>query len=173
MSYTQFASQTIRVHLDIYIGGLGIELVPILNQTNIGNGMQYQISCLDTYKIATVNLRTSRLSTLNSTAPPSHSSTEREKGREGSGFAGRRCSKTGCTAGLAGEGGRREGRPRGSPRREAGEGHRAVNRGGAARGSLRREAGEGRRAARRAGRQGRGAGVRITGVSDPRGGGGE
>ena len=78
---------TLRVRLDVDIGGLGIELVPIPNQTNIGNEMQYQISCLDTNKISMLKLRTS--------LHPSHGSTERDKGREGSGFAGRRCSKAG------------------------------------------------------------------------------
>jgi hypothetical protein len=38
---------TLRVHLDVGIGGVGIELATIPNQASFGIGLQYQIGWLD------------------------------------------------------------------------------------------------------------------------------
>jgi hypothetical protein len=44
-----------KLHLDVDIGELGIELCPIPNQTSFGNRSQYQIHYLDVDEIATQN----------------------------------------------------------------------------------------------------------------------
>ena len=40
-------SKTLRDHLDVGIGDIGIEFVIIPNQASFGIGLQYQICCLD------------------------------------------------------------------------------------------------------------------------------
>jgi hypothetical protein len=46
---------TIRFRLDVDIGRLSIELGSMPNQSNIGNGLQYQIHCLDVDEIVRWN----------------------------------------------------------------------------------------------------------------------
>ena len=41
--------------MDVNIGGIGIELASILNQSSIGIGLQYQNHCLDVDEIARWN----------------------------------------------------------------------------------------------------------------------
>jgi hypothetical protein len=45
-------------HLDVDIGRLALNWVPMPNHTSIENGLQYQIRCLDVDQIAIWNLGT-------------------------------------------------------------------------------------------------------------------
>ena len=47
---------SLRLRLDVDIGKLGIELGSMPKQSSIGNGLQYQIHCLDVDKIIRWNL---------------------------------------------------------------------------------------------------------------------
>ena len=44
-------TKSLRLRLDVDIGRLGIELGSMPKQSSIGNGLQYQIHCLDVDKI--------------------------------------------------------------------------------------------------------------------------
>jgi hypothetical protein len=45
----------LRLRLDVGIGRFGIELGSMPNQSNIGNGLQYEIHCLDVDEIVRWN----------------------------------------------------------------------------------------------------------------------
>ena len=49
-NYTRINS--LRLHLDVDIGGFDIELSSMRKQTSIENELQYQICCLDASEIA-------------------------------------------------------------------------------------------------------------------------